>query len=143
MHSLRSFSSRVAVAAALTFIVFAVPASAQTPLENNHDAENTPALVGCSGISWSRTATPTGAGLPVVEDVEGPADKSGLRAGDVILAVDGQDVRNMDTWFSATPGHQVTLKVQRGRKVTDVVVSAGRVVDLGPEKFEVRCVNSR
>ena len=141
---MRSFRPSLrAVAPALFVMLFAVPATAQTHLEGASEPEPTPALVGCSGISWSRTATINGAGFPVIEEADGPADKSGLRAGDIVLAVDGKDVRKMDRWFNAAPGTPVTLKIQRGSKVTDVVVAAGRVVDLGPEKMEMRCVSSR
>ncbi len=51
---------------------------------------------------------------------KGPADKAGIRAGDVVLKFDGQPVQNFDELKSAvesvTPGEQVTVEIQRDGK---------------------------
>ena len=50
----------------------------------------------------------------------GPADKAGIRAGDVILEFDHQPVQNFDQLKAAvdsvTPGEQVTVELQRDTK---------------------------
>lgn len=50
----------------------------------------------------------------------GPADKAGIRAGDVILKFDHQSVQNFDQLKAAvdsvTPGEQVTVELQRDTK---------------------------
>ena len=50
----------------------------------------------------------------------GPADKAGIRAGDVILEFDHQPVQNFDQLKAAvdsvTPGEQVTVELQRETK---------------------------
>ncbi len=51
---------------------------------------------------------------------KGPADKAGIRAGDVVLKFDGQGVQNFDELKAAvesvTPGEQVTVELQRDGK---------------------------
>ena len=54
---------------------------------------------------------------------KGPADKAGIRAGDIILKFDGQPVRHFDDLKAAvdsvTPGEQVTVELQRdGKRLT-------------------------
>jgi S1-C subfamily serine protease len=58
----------------------------------------------------------------------GPAAKSGLRVGDVIVSVDGQDVRGANDYLYAAllevrTGTTVTLGLGRGDKVT---ITAGK-----------------
>jgi putative serine protease PepD len=56
----------------------------------------------------------------------GPADRAGLRAGDVILAFDGRPVTESDELVVAIraqePGDEVTLTVRRGEEVFDVTL---------------------
>ncbi|HJQ83635.1 MAG TPA: S1C family serine protease [Candidatus Binatia bacterium] len=64
----------------------------------------------------------------------GPGEQAGLKAGDVILAVDGQDVGDRRSLYrllwARRPGEPVTLKIFRGRELSTVTVAAGDV-----EKF--------
>lgn len=59
----------------------------------------------------------------------GPADKAGLKAGDVVLAVNGRTVNNGDELIvairAAQPGDTVTFKVQRGGSTSDIQVVLG------------------
>ncbi len=58
--------------------------------------------------------------------LQGPAREAGLRPGDLVLAIDGVDVRNaQDTLAriaSATPGGRLRLRVQRGTQVAELEV---------------------
>ena len=58
--------------------------------------------------------------------VQGPARAAGLRPGDIVLAIDGVDVRNaQDTLAriaSAAPGDRLRLRVQRGAQVAELDV---------------------
>ena len=60
----------------------------------------------------------------------GPAANAGLRAGDILLAIDGHDLHSaqdaMAQLASHKPGGSVQLRVQRGLKVQEVQC---RVVD--------------
>jgi len=56
---------------------------------------------------------------------EGPADRAGIRPGDVILAVSGQKVEKLADfyrrlWASGAPGVEVTLRVRQAGGVRDV-----------------------
>jgi serine protease Do len=56
---------------------------------------------------------------------EGPADRAGIRPGDVILAVSGQKVEKLADfyrrlWASGAPGVEVTLRVRQAGAVRDV-----------------------
>lgn len=61
-------------------------------------------------------------GICKIASVErkGPADVAGIRAGDIILKFDNQQVQNFDQLISAvnsvTPGEQVTVELQRDGK---------------------------
>ncbi|MFN8543719.1 MAG: S1C family serine protease [Candidatus Binatia bacterium] len=63
----------------------------------------------------------------------GPGEQAGLRMGDVILAVDGQDVADRATLYrrlwARRPGESVTLRVHRGRTETDVTFACGDVAE--------------
>lgn len=77
----------------------------------------------------------TGEGVQVVTEAQqgqepvtpgGPADLAGVRAGDVILAVDGRPVARTDELIVAIrarqPGDAVTLRVRSGERERDVRV---------------------
>lgn len=70
------------------------------------------------------TTTPQGGQAPVTAD--GPADAAGIRAGDVILAIDGRPVSLSDELIVAirakAPGDTVTLRVRTGDEERDVRV---------------------
>ena len=61
----------------------------------------------------------------------GPGEQAGLKAGDVILAVDGDEVRDRRTFYQILwrrrPGDEVTLRVFRGRQEQTVRVASGNV----------------
>ena len=57
----------------------------------------------------------------------GPADKAGIEAGDIILAMGGEKVERLNEfyrrlWSSGAPGVEVTLKVMHGTAIRDVRV---------------------
>jgi S1-C subfamily serine protease len=64
----------------------------------------------------------------------GPGEQAGLKAGDVVLAVDGRDVGDRRSLYrqlwTHQPGEPVTLKIFRGREMQTVTVASGDV-----EKF--------
>ncbi|MFM9886871.1 MAG: Do family serine endopeptidase [Burkholderiales bacterium] len=60
----------------------------------------------------------------------GPADRGGVRAGDVLLAVDGRPIADRQSMLnvvaSLTPEQRVPLKIWRDRKELDVPVVVGK-----------------
>lgn len=78
------------------------------------------------------------AGIQVARVLEGqPADKAGVRAGDVILALDGRKVVDVDTFrglvSAKQPGARVSLKVLRGGKELTLDVALGEQGGEGAE----------
>jgi serine protease Do len=61
----------------------------------------------------------------------GPGEQAGLKSGDVILAVDGQDINDRRSLYrllwTHQPGDQLTLKVFRGRELHTLTVASGNV----------------
>jgi S1-C subfamily serine protease len=58
---------------------------------------------------------------------DGPAEKAGIEAGDIILALSGEKVEKLDDfyrrlWASGSPGVEVRLKVLKGTEVKEVRV---------------------
>lgn len=85
--------------------------------------------LGADGGPGTR-ATP-GAGVAIVGiDRAGPAARAGLRAGDVVVSVNGDRVdsaRGLTRAVAATaPGGSVRLAVRRGAQTLDVPVTVGR-----------------
>ncbi|GAD23725.1 DegQ family serine endoprotease [Acidovorax sp. MR-S7] len=74
----------------------------------------------------------------LVADVQkgGPADKAGLRSGDVIRSVDGQPIvssSDLPAFVSQTaPGTQVRLQVWRHGRSEDVTATLGNAADKPP-----------
>ncbi len=66
-------------------------------------------------------------------DEKGPARPAGIRAGDVIVRFDGQDVRSstdLPRIVAATPvGKEVNVTVMRGGKEENLKVTLGRLED--------------
>ncbi|OGA52097.1 MAG: 2-alkenal reductase [Betaproteobacteria bacterium RIFCSPLOWO2_12_FULL_62_58] len=60
----------------------------------------------------------------------GPADKGGVKPGDILTAVSGKPVANsagmLNLIAALQPGQQATLKVIRERKETELTVTVGR-----------------
>jgi len=83
----------------------------------------TPALADSFGLK-NREGALVGEVLP-----DGPADKAGLKEGDVITSVNGQPVTNASkvqmTVTSLAPGAKIDLDVLRDGKVAHVVATAG------------------
>jgi len=69
----------------------------------------------------------------------GPSEKAGLKAGDVIVAVNGKPVRNGNTLVdtvSTTPvGTPVTVTVVRDGKRVDHKVVVGDLIQVFPDRF--------
>ena len=63
----------------------------------------------------------------VVEDVEGPAERAGIVAGDVLLAINGKPVQSIEQVKSVMSGHpkSVALLVQRNGEKIFVPVKVG------------------
>jgi S1-C subfamily serine protease len=61
----------------------------------------------------------------------GPGERAGLRSGDVILAVDGQDISDRRSLYrllwTHRPGDELTLKIFRGRELHTITVASGNV----------------
>lgn len=59
-----------------------------------------------------------------------PADKAGLRAGDILLAIDGKPVSDSGSMLNLiavlTPNQNATLKIARAEKTLNVTVLIGR-----------------
>jgi S1-C subfamily serine protease len=139
----RTTTSRFALALGAALCI--APTSiteAQSRALANPDRVTPIASAGCSGLSWERIRTIDGAAYPVVTHVQGqsPADHGGVKEGDVIVAVNGRDARELEAWFVASPGEEVVLRVERAGKPRDIKVTAGRVLELAPEKLATQCV---
>ena len=80
-------------------------------------------------------AKPAGALVNSVEK-DGPADKGGIEAGDIILAVDGREVQGVAELpriiAAVTPGTRVTLLVWRKGAQREVAVTVAELTDEGP-----------
>ncbi len=71
--------------------------------------------------------------ITIVEPMEGsPADEAGLKAGDVVLEVDGQPtkgktIKDLNTIVRGIPGTDVTFKVDRDGVVSSKVLTRGSI----------------
>jgi len=77
-------------------------------------------------------------GVAIVEaDAEGPAQKAGLRRGDVILMIGSQQVETAqearDAILGHEPGETVSVRVQRGSEELDIQVELGTRPGISPE----------
>jgi serine protease Do len=74
-------------------------------------------------------------GVPISGIIpKSPAEKAGLKAGDIIVAVDKQDVETREKLIAnigkKKPGDKVTLSIMRGDEKKDIQVVLGRLGDL-------------
>jgi serine protease Do len=71
-------------------------------------------------------------------DDDGPADKAGLKAGDVLLKLDGQDLRSgadlRNGLADVEPGQEVAVSALRDGKPIEVKVIAGGAHPTSPDK---------
>ncbi len=79
-----------------------------------------------------KLSKPEGALISSVEP-DGPADKAGLKSGDVILKVDGQPIVSSGDLPAligqAAPGQKVTMQIWRQGKAEDIVAKLGDASD--------------
>lgn len=63
-----------------------------------------------------------------------PADRAGIKPGDIIMMVDGQQAKDPDTMrnliVALIPGKQVTLKLKRGRDDLELPIKVGKRPEL-------------
>ena len=68
--------------------------------------------------------------LTVISPIEGsPAFEAGVKAGDLIIKVDGEDTKDMELWEA--------VKKMRGKKGTTVVITVGREGEPEPIEFTI------
>jgi len=71
--------------------------------------------------------------LTVISPIEGtPGDKAGIKSGDQILKIDGQDTKDMAPDEAASKirgpeGTQVTLTIRRGQEIKDYVLTRSNI----------------
>jgi putative serine protease PepD len=80
------------------------------------------------GVQIGDSPSGTGAVVSTVK-ADTPASKAGLKAGDVITAIDGDPVANADDLTAKInahkPSQKVTLSVERGGKSLSIDVTLG------------------
>ena len=68
----------------------------------------------------------------------GPADKAGIRPGDVLIAVDGKAIHNnhtmLDLVAALPPGNGARFRVQRDKKTEEIDVQIGKRPPLKNER---------
>ncbi|CAG1004766.1 putative serine protease PepD [Phycisphaerales bacterium] len=81
------------------------------------------------GIGDSRSGAPLGGVVVTEVEPDGPSAKAGLFAGDIILAIDEQELAGSESLrgmiSSTSPGQVVQLKVRRGEDVIQMSVTLG------------------
>ena len=58
---------------------------------------------------------------------DGPAGKAGLKKGDIIIEIDGKDIKNIYDYMyrlgELKPGENINLKVRRGENILNLTVN--------------------
>jgi putative serine protease PepD len=87
-------------------------------------------------LGLQTTDAPNGGAQIAEATAGGPAERAGLRAGDVVVEVDGEEVQSPDDVASAInddkPGDKVDVKVQRGGSEQTISVTLGQRPDQLP-----------
>jgi S1-C subfamily serine protease len=117
-------------------IGFAIPSNlardiAQQIITSGSVTNSHRAAIGASvGTVTGEDGTPAGTGIVSVTS-GGPADRAGLRAGDVIAAADGTPTPDTQALAgvlaSADPGDQVTLSVARAGQEMSIKITLGEL----------------
>ena len=85
--------------------------------------------VSARDVIHETTGAAAGAALVAVQR-EGPADRSGLRAGDTVVSINGKDIGDTAALINETaalsPGTKAQFKVLRGREAVSVAVELGQ-----------------
>jgi len=112
-----------------TGIGFAIPISTAKRVADQLAAGRSVARAGL-GLSGPST-TPSGDAGAYVQSVTsgGAADKAGIKSGDLIVAVDGVEIRSFDELRGMasgySPGDKVIVQISRDGKVLDIQVTLG------------------
>ena len=71
--------------------------------------------------------------LVTISSVEpsSPAAKAGLRAGDILISINGQDINDVLDYRFYLTEKRVTLKIHRGPELFDVSIKKGEYDDIG------------
>lgn len=134
----------VLLGAALAALLAALPSRGQSALEQLEQRLNAPPPVSPSTASPATSAVPgTGYLGAVLDDAidprrgvivnsvkpSGPADRGGLRPGDVIVQLDGKPITNLtdldQVLDRAVPGQSLQITVEREGKATNLTVTLG------------------
>jgi S1-C subfamily serine protease len=83
-----------------------------------------------SGFLGIRIAVTDDEHIKIMEVIPGaPADKGGLKAEDIVIKMDGKDVKGLEAFREAVlahkPGDKITLTVKRGDKEMEIKITAG------------------
>jgi S1-C subfamily serine protease len=121
----------LALITVITILLVAVIVVAVSAQEKEAPAAQTPAEPAATTSSWQEEQGVLVTGLTA----DGPAAAAGLRRGDIILAVDGQEVNSpaevQELVREMDAGQQVTLSVQRCEQVEEIVVTLGEMDSTG------------
>lgn len=56
-----------------------------------------------------------------------PADSAGLKVGDILLAIDGEDLIERRGTYAPPAGTRITLRFRRGEQVREVTMVSVRI----------------